>query len=1434
MAQLIGHHRDGFGADSARQLIHDYQQPSCSCLGSSARHGLALFPGRATPSTYGTPGHSTQEPQYISVRLEPNGNEVAATAGIISQPTGSTLELENTEWPLGDRSRIRLTAKAGTSTYQPDQTPTESFDGTFVFEVKISDGKDAEGTPDTVFTADDTITVNLRYETNGQPTFNRTSYSLLLHQPDLDATPANYQLRASPQIYNPDCDPLTYSLAGDDAAEFTIDSTTGVLSLKSTATEADTYSITVQARDAFDHRGNVSTDIDTSTEVTITRIAAAFDAETHPERPSTTPAFDDAYLADNPITFNWKETEQPQLLDLTPYISDPDNTRFHLYPHQFFWYRVNDLRINGRLRNAPPQLGLTFADEPSRTAKLVLGNDYSCVYTPVTFSLDQEIPTFDVSEGAEFTATQPDTATSADVATITATLHDKLVEFGLENPSDATYFNLTRNETDKTLTISTNPDGVALVGPFDTDLTIYAQEKDNPATRATLTISIKVRLDPATNRDPTLVITPAEDEIEGLQTITVEFNDPDSATDITHHVEISDKDSDEWTHAGTAIAATINTLPEYQITQADLGKQLRVRTVYEDWYTRDSDDVNEKISDTKTILNSQPTVTFDEIDLLIDDTTYDADDEDANLLGSIPFTQHDEDDVVIVGTPVVTQVTGTDLPGISVSIDNDTDTINVSITSGTIPDKFDDPTTGYKIEITVAIGDGKDIHNSDNAESDSTLIINLITDRDLETAADNLFQQDAITLTILEISQPDPRANIAETCKTLGECQSITFPAHHADPKIGMYYRIEPESFTGTLDERCKNPSGSGFANCELEKSIGPFNLTEGGFSRDPSQNPDFTADTVGVSPYPVFIYHIPEIDQDTETPESSYTFTLVGIPWYASPPEKIRDTLEEAEPVDKYFSSTQVTINIIPVDEPTVLECDPFEGIEEYGSTTKITSCTATDPEGTGTWSLSGEDGEHFELKGRDSDEPCPLNSSECDLHARQIPSYDNPPKPIMPEDTVITYEIDINVGSVISPKTITVLNVVNDPQLEQDVYTVIVPETAVPGTIIETIRFTDPDPFETHTVSLGKPSGLVQPRHFNLFKHEEDAKTYNLVVAGELDFETITEYEHIVSVDDGIPASKTDPDDSAVVTITIEDVDEPPDTSGETTLATNENLIEDLGQYTAVDPEGKTVYWTLGGDDASLFQLTSPTASTKVKFRTAPDFESPGDADADNQYDIEVNSTDGLFAHSYKVTITVRNTEEAGALALDKTSPNVGDTITATLTDPDGSLANITYSWEISDGTSWSTISGESGQSYKVLTGDVGEKIRASVNYDDGHQTGNSIDSDPTDEIVNRPPAFGSDTQNMSIAEGSAANAAVGQVTAADPDAGGGDSSCLLLHRHTRHLHAERHDWRRHPGRTRPHRPRRRRQEDIQVHGNGDRYPRRHRLHSTSRSTC
>lgn len=73
------------------------------------------------------------------------------------------------------------------------------------------------------------------------------------------------------------------------------------------------------------------------------------------------------------------------------------------------------------------------------------------------------------------------------------------------------------------------------------------------------------------------------------------------------------------------------------------------------------------------------------------------------------------------------------------------------------------------------------------------------------------------------------------------------------------------------------------------------------------------------------------------------------------------------------------------------------------------------------------------------------------------------------------------------------------------------------------------------------------------------------------------------------------------------------------------------------ATDAEGATLAYSLSGTDAALFDIEAATGV--VTFKSAPDFEAPGDADADNVYDIIITASDGTNRTSEGVAITVTN---------------------------------------------------------------------------------------------------------------------------------------------------------------------------------------------------
>ena len=87
------------------------------------------------------------------------------------------------------------------------------------------------------------------------------------------------------------------------------------------------------------------------------------------------------------------------------------------------------------------------------------------------------------------------------------------------------------------------------------------------------------------------------------------------------------------------------------------------------------------------------------------------------------------------------------------------------------------------------------------------------------------------------------------------------------------------------------------------------------------------------------------------------------------------------------------------------------------------------------------------------------------------------------------------------------------------------------------------------------------------------------------------------------------------------------------------------------ATDEDSDTLNYSLSGTDAALFTI-DPTTGV-VSFTTAPDFENPGDAGADNVYDITVTASDGTNTVDQTVAITVTDEYEPVPLStLDGTN--------------------------------------------------------------------------------------------------------------------------------------------------------------------------------------
>ena len=277
-------------------------------------------------------------------------------------------------------------------------------------------------------------------------------------------------------------------------------------------------------------------------------------------------------------------------------------------------------------------------------------------------------------------------------------------------------------------------------------------------------------------------------------------------------------------------------------------------------------------------------------------------------------------------------------------------------------------------------------------------------------------------------------------------------------------------------------------------------------------------------------------------------------------------------------------------------------------------------------------------------------------------------------------------------------------------------------------------------------------------------------------------------------VTVTATDPhrlSDSVDVTIKVTDVDEAPEimvgglamSSGPSNTDHPENSTADVGTYTVVGSTKDSASWTLTGNDASHFMVQPATGmSVTLMFKTAPDHEMPGDADMDNVYEVSVEATDSESNTAMRaVTITVTNEEETGEVTLWAgtdaltMAPQVGDTITGAVMDPDGGVMVESWQWsrtmtpDMMD--SWMPITGATDAAYMVMESDNGYYLRATATYTDAAGTDMAMEYSPATMMVtmNAAPMFDSETGTREVAENTAAGDPVGApVTAMDADAG------------------------------------------------------------------
>ena len=184
-------------------------------------------------------------------------------------------------------------------------------------------------------------------------------------------------------------------------------------------------------------------------------------------------------------------------------------------------------------------------------------------------------------------------------------------------------------------------------------------------------------------------------------------------------------------------------------------------------------------------------------------------------------------------------------------------------------------------------------------------------------------------------------------------------------------------------------------------------------------------------------------------------------------------------------------------------------------------------------------------------------------------------------------------------------------------------------------------------------------------------------------------------------------------------------------------------------------TVSYSLSGPDAGHFNIDPATGEITLAQEASPDFETR------SGYSVTITAAANL-------AVSVENVDEPGSVSLSANSPRSGEALSASLTDPDGSVSALSWRWQRSteDG-GWEDIPGATAPDYTPGAGDVGRRLQAVAAYDDGSGEGRTAQAATGEPVRNDPPEFGADTANLAVDENTAPGTAVGDpITAADPN--------------------------------------------------------------------
>ena len=394
---------------------------------------------------------------------------------------------------------------------------------------------------------------------------------------------------------------------------------------------------------------------------------------------------------------------------------------------------------------------------------------------------------------------------------------------------------------------------------------------------------------------------------------------------------------------------------------------------------------------------------------------------------------------------------------------------------------------------------------------------------------------------------------------------------------------------------------------------------------------------------------------------------TFRNVPDYEKPDDSGRDNTYEATvraSDGRYYGYLEVTVTVTDVNEaPAISASTKTAFTYRENGTANLYTFKATDPERSAIeWSLSGADDDDFAI----TDTGVLAFAGPPDYESPADSDGDN-----VYEVTVEARDDDFNTSSL--PVTVTVTDVNEGPEITGQ-QSLTFTENQATDRVLATYTAADP---EDPAAAITRWS--VTGRDAGNFTIDDNGQiTFRKVPDHEkpADSGRDNTYEATVRASDGRNYGYLE------VTVTVQDVNEPPAVTGTTSFTYKENGTANLHTFRATDPERSAIEWSLSGADDDDFAITDTGV---VAFAGPPDYENATDSGSDNVYEVTVQARDdALNTGTLEVVVTVTDVNEGpeitGLQSLTFSENQATDRVLATYSaaDPEDPAAAITR-WSV-----------------------------------------------------------------------------------------------------------------------------------------------------------